>query len=131
MSARMPAAASATPSEPASSESTILSVINWRAIRAPLAPRAVRSATSGSRAVARASRRFTTLAQATSETSVTAPKRTQIATRAVRVTASCNGTTRATLPACTAKPSISDCACTRVTPGFTRAMTLHRGLSSM
>ena len=56
-SARIPTKPNAQPSVPPRSDSTMLSVRSWRAMRRRDPPSALRSATSRSRAVARASRR--------------------------------------------------------------------------
>ena len=70
-----------TPSTPAASASTRLSASNWRTICQRVAPSAARTAISRDRAVARASIRFATFAQAMSRTSPTAPIRTSSVVR--------------------------------------------------
>ncbi len=70
----MAAAAIATPSAPPTIERNRLSVSNCRAIRARPAPRAERNAISRVRDVARANRRFATLADAISSKKPTAPR---------------------------------------------------------
>jgi hypothetical protein len=65
-------AASRIPSVPPISESKRLSVKSWRVRRPRVAPRVLRSAISFSLAVARASRRLATFAQAISNTRLTA-----------------------------------------------------------
>ena len=65
--------ASKIPPAPPRRESNRLSVITWRTRRAPDAPSAARTAISRWRVLARARRRFATLAQAISSTRLTAP----------------------------------------------------------
>ena len=76
-SAPIPRAASAMPSGAETAPSTTLSVSSWRTIRPRPAPIAARTDISRARAVARASSRLATLAQAMSSTKVTAPERGQ------------------------------------------------------
>ena len=72
-SSLMPTFAIARPTAAPQSESRTLSVMSCRTRRPRPAPSAVRTAISLSRAVARTSRRFATLAQAMSSTNATAP----------------------------------------------------------
>ncbi len=67
--------ASTSPSAPPASDSIKFSVSNWRMMRPRPAPRAVRTAISRLRPVARASSRFAMLAQAISSTHPTAPSK--------------------------------------------------------
>ena len=78
----MPTTARPRPSGAETAPSTTLSVSSWRTIRARPAPIAARTEISRLRAVARASSRLATLAQAMSSTKVTAP----IAVRVTRRT---------------------------------------------
>ena len=69
------------PPRPPSTPSSRLSVSACRAKRERVAPRAVRTANSRARLVARARSRFATLVHATSSTARTAPRRTHEAAR--------------------------------------------------
>jgi hypothetical protein len=64
------------PTAPPASDSTMLSVSNWRTMRLRLAPMAARTANSLRRVVERASSRLATFAQAISSTNPTAPNST-------------------------------------------------------
>ncbi len=75
VSRRVPTDASNNPRVPPASAMTPLSSNNWRAIAMRVAPSAARIAISRCRAVARASSRLATLAQAINSTSETAPIR--------------------------------------------------------
>ena len=75
VSMRVPMTASSNPSAPPAKATTLLSSRSCRAILARVAPSAERTAISRCRAVARASIRLATLAQAISSTSETAPIR--------------------------------------------------------
>ena len=77
----MPTAARAMPSGAEAAPSKTLSVSSWRTIRPRPAPRAARTDISRARAVARASSRLATLAQAMSSTRVTAPIAVSVTSR--------------------------------------------------
>ncbi len=70
---RKPNQATAIPSAPPASDSTVLSVSSWRTMRPRLAPSAARIPNSRWRAVERASSRPATFAHAISNTRITAP----------------------------------------------------------
>ena len=72
-SARVPQAAISTPRMPPATASVTLSTTSILIIAPRVAPSAVRTEISRVRTVARASRRFDTLAQAINKTSNTAP----------------------------------------------------------
>ena len=80
-SSRMPTQASAMPSGAETAPSSRLSVSSWRMMRPRPAPRAARTDISRARAVARASSRLATLAQAISSTKVTAPIAVRVTVR--------------------------------------------------
>ena len=92
LSRLIPQVATRTPSAPPAKASARLSVTSWRMRRRRVAPKAERIATSRCREVARASKRFATLAQPISSTKATAPKRTSRAERKLPTTWTCSGT---------------------------------------
>ncbi len=98
-SALAPQLASTRPIAPPTTASTRLSVRSWRTSRIWLPPRAVRTAISRSRAVARASSRLATLAQPIRSTKPTAPSRIRSAGRTSPTTCSASGSTTGCQPA--------------------------------
>jgi hypothetical protein len=78
------------PSAPPARLSMVLSVKSCRANRLRCAPKAVRTASSCSRRIIRASARLATLAQAISRTSPAVPRRTSSIGRTCRVSCSCS-----------------------------------------
>ena len=94
------AAPSATPSAPPRSDSTRLSVSSWRTIRRRPAPSADRTASSRSRAVARASSRLATFAQQISSTKPTTPRNSiEVSLRSLPIMVSCIGSSATPRPA--------------------------------
>ena len=93
-SRRTPATARPAPSAAATTASSSPSAANWRIMRSPLAPSAVRTATSRRRALPRASSRFATFAHATSSTSPTADSSTRSAGRTGPKTTAPSGSTK-------------------------------------
>ena len=98
-------------------------------MRAPLAPRASRTLISRCRLMARSSSRLATLTQAISSTKATAPSNSSSVGRRLPTIDSCSGLTpmpRSLFSSgnCAASPAAitppSDCACSTVTPGFSR-----------
>ncbi len=117
--------ANTSPSRPAASASSALSVTSCETSRRRLAPSAARTPSSLVLALARASRRFATLAHAISSTSATAPASRFSVGRVAPTSCSCSGTTIAPLPsletgyACSSRAAtavISACARSRPTP---------------
>jgi hypothetical protein len=126
--------ASTSPAAPPITESTTLSVSSWRTSRPLPAPNATRTATSRSRAAARASSRLATFAQAMSSTSPTAPLKTRSAGRTSPTRSSFIATTSDCSVAfvsgyCSASrfstPASSAPACCTVTPGLSRPNTVR------
>ena len=111
----------------------MLSVNSWRAIRSLFAPNENRMAISRRRAVARASRRFATFAQAIKSKNPTAPNRTKSVGRMFPTVASFKATTFDVHPvfvpgySCSSRleiATISACAWSMLAPGFSRAITV-------
>ncbi len=126
-----PIAANPTPTAAPSDARSRLSVSSCLTRRDRLAPIAARSATSRSRTVARASRRFATLMQATRSSRPTAPSSAMSATRKNPATSCESGTAKTVQPLlvaensdCSRVPSAASSvlAASIVTPGFSRAM---------
>ena len=123
------------PSRPPASDNKTLSVSSCRIRRPRPAPIAARMAISRCRMVARASRRFATLAQAMRSTRLTAPSKTSSAFRTSPTIVSLSGSAvklpcgpnRAPAAAanfrlnCSAATFIAAFAFSSVTPGFNRA----------
>ena len=127
----VPQTAARTPSVPPASESSKLSVRNWRTSRSRPAPSAARIAISLWRAVERASKRLPTFAHAIRSTNPTAPKSIHNAGRNLPTKSSRNVTRCTPLLALSfgcscaswrAMRFISVCACSSVTPGLSRAI---------
>jgi hypothetical protein len=122
--------ASSTPPTPPNAASTTLSVRTCRLSRAPVAPRALRTASSRLREDPRARRRFATLAQAMRRTSATAPSRIRRGARTSPTIVSCSGSVNAVKfasPNSSTRramiPTISALACVCDTPGRSRPTT--------
>ncbi len=128
-----PDPATAKPSAPPVKAMTMLSVSNWRMRRTLEAPIATRTAISLPRELPRARNKLATLAQAISSTKPIAPSRTSrngripapiMAWYDLKLMTSCCPTTLGYL---TRKSrvtiSICDWSCSRVTPGFSLAIT--------
>ena len=94
-----PQSAKSRPSRPPTHASSVLSVSNWRMMRARLAPSATRTAISRPRPAARASNRFATLAHAIKSTNPTAPSRTSKVGRKSPTNSSCAPARRMPMPA--------------------------------
>ena len=125
--------ASSSPPNPPASERTRLSASNWRTSRPRPAPSAARTASSRWRAVARASRRLATFAQAMRSTKATAPASTKSAGRMSPVSCCRSGTTFDVHPVlksgniCVRLAEtcvISACACSTAMPGLRRPTTV-------
>ena len=86
-----PQNASKSPATPPASESTVLSVSNWRTSRQRPAPNALRTAISCPRPAARTKNRLATLAHAISSTNDTAPVKTTSAGRIFATNKSLSG----------------------------------------
>ena len=129
-----PEPATAKPSVPPAKAINMLSVSSWRMRRTREAPIATRTAISRPRELPRARNKLATLAHAISSTKPIAPSRTSrngripapiMAWYGLKLMTSCCPTTLGYL---TRKSrvtmSICDWSCSRVTPGFSRAITL-------
>ena len=123
--------ANASPSPPPSSPNTRLSASNWQVTRPRLAPRAIRTAISLRRPLARVNKRFAMLAQTIKSTHPTPPKRTSNGVRRSPVRNTSSGTRRTvrglfsgcSLFSALAMVTNSAWACWSVTSGFSRPTT--------
>src|SRR5256885_4526411 len=135
-SAWTPQNASNKPKPPPARESSTLSVSNWRATRSRPAPSATRTAISGCRAAARASRRLATFAQAMSRTNATAPSNTSNAPFTSPTNCSCRPIRVKTPSPPSPSPSVLLAGCaarlfaTRFAPvGASHRVSIERSLS--